>query len=235
MDFGRFECLSFDCYGTLIDWERGICSALRPVLKAHEIQTEDEALLELYAQMEREAESGPYMSYREVLQSVLRGMGTALGFRPTADELNRFPRSIQDWPAFSDSREALLALSTRYKLIILSNVDDDLFRYSSRKLGVEFYQVCTAQQIGSYKPSLRNFEYLIQHAAVPKHKLLHVAQSLYHDIAPANQMGIPTAWVNRRHGLGGSGATPQAKAEPDVVVADLRSLALMTGVLTDAH
>ena len=174
MDFGRFECLSFDCYGTLIDWERGICSALRPVLNAHAIQAEDEALLEIYAQMEGEVESGPFMSYREVLKSVLLGIGETMGFRPTADELDRFSRSIQDWPAFSDSREALMALLTRYRLIILSNVDDDLFRFSQSKLGVEFYQVFTAQQIGSYKPSLRNFRYLIQHAAVPKHKLLHV-------------------------------------------------------------
>ena len=234
MDFGRFECLSFDCYGTLIDWERGICSALRPVLNAHAIQAEDEALLEIYAQMEGEVESGPFMSYREVLKSVLLGVGETMGFRPTADELNRFSLSIQDWPAFSDSREALMALSTRYRLIILSNVDDDLFRFSQSKLGVEFYQVYTAQKIGSYKPSLRNFEYLIQHAAVPKHKLLHVAQSLYHDIAPANKMGISTVWVNRRHGLKGSGATPQAEAEPDVIVADLRSLALMTGTLPHA-
>jgi 2-haloacid dehalogenase len=135
------------------------------------------------------------------------------------------------WPAFPDSSQALRALGTRYRLIILSNIDDDLFRFSQKILNVTFDHVFTAQQIGSYKPSRRNFEYLIRHAGAPPHAILHVAQSLFHDIAPAKEMGLSTVWVNRRQGRAGFGATPPAEAEPDCQVPDLRSLAVLTGTM----
>ena len=150
---------------------------------------------------------------------------------PSRNELERFSASVMNWPAFTDSSQALGALATRYRLIILSNIDDDLFRSSQKLLGVEFDHVFTAQQIGSYKPSRQNFEYLIQHAGVPQHGILHVAQSLFHDIGPAKAMGISTMWVDRRQGLAGFGATPPAEAAPDAVVPDLRSLAVLTGTM----
>jgi 2-haloacid dehalogenase len=229
MDFDQFACLSFDCYGTLIDWETGIVSALRPILEAHEVRISREDLLELYGRAESEIESGPYTPYREVLKGVLLRIGEVLDFEPNSDETERFSISVADWPAFPDSHDALVALLKRYRLIILSNIDDDLFQYSQKLLGVEFDHVFTAQQIGSYKPSRRNFEYLIEHVGIPKNRLLHVAQSLFHDIAPAKELGITTVWINRRHGLEGFGATPKAEAEPDIVVTDLASLALLAG------
>lgn len=231
MNFDHFTCLSFDCYGTLIDWETGISSALRPILETHAVSADSDALLEFFAKAETEIEAGPYRPYREVLKAVLAKCGGVFGFAPSRDELESFCTSVMHWPAFPDSSQALRTLATRYRLIILSNIDDDLFRYSQTILGVEFDHVFTAQQIGSYKPSRRNFEYLIQHAGAPQHEILHVAQSLFHDIAPAREMGLSTVWVNRRQGLPGFGATPPARAEPDWQVPDLRSLAVLTGTM----
>jgi len=229
VNFDQFECLSFDCYGTLIDWETGIWSALRPILKTHEVKASHDDQLELYAKAETEIEGRPYRPYREVLKAVLFKIGDVLGFEPSRGELESFSMSVMNWPAFPDSSQVLRALATPYRLIILSNIDDDLFGFSQKLLGVEFDHVFTAQQIGSYKPSRRNFEHLIQHSGVQRHKILHVAQSLFHDIAPAKEMGLSTVWVNRRQGLSGSGATPPAEAEPDLTVPDLRSLAVLTG------
>jgi len=231
VNFDNFECLSFDCYGTLIDWETGILSSLGPILAAHEVKASNEDLLELYGKAEAKIEAGLYTSYREVLKGVLSRIGDVLGFKPSREDLERFSVSVRDWPAFPDSPPALHALATRYRLVILSNIDDDLFRYSQKLLGVEFDHVCTAQQIGSYKPSRRNFEYLIRQTGVPKQKILHVAQSLFHDIAPANEIGVSTVWVNRREGFEGPGATPPAEAKPNVTVPDLHSLAVLTGVM----
>jgi 2-haloacid dehalogenase len=232
MNFDHFKCLSFDCYGTLIDWETGISSALRPIMETHEVKVSHDELLALYGEVETEIEAGPYRAYREVLKAVLNKIGDVLGFIPSRDELESFSMSVMNWPAFPDSVQSLRALAIKYRLIILSNIDDDLFQYSQKLLGVKFDHVFTAQQIGSYKPSRRNFEYLIQHAGVPKHKILHVAQSLFHDIAPAMEMGFSTVWVNRRQGLSGSGATPPAEATPDLTVPDLRSLAVLTGSMS---
>lgn len=231
MNFDDFECFSFDCYGTLIDWETGISSALRPILENHEISAGHHVLLELFGEAEAEIEAGPYRPYCQVLKEVLSQIGDVLGFEPYRSELESFSTSVMNWPAFPDSSQALRALATQYRLIILSNIDDDLFRFSQRLLGVEFDHIFTAQQIGSYKPSRQNFEYLIQHAGVPQHKILHVAQSLFHDIAPAKAMGISTVWVNRHQGLVGSGASPPAEAAPDATVPDMRSLAVLTGTM----
>jgi 2-haloacid dehalogenase len=228
MNFDPFECLSFDCYGTLIDWETGITSALSPILKTHGISADRNILLELYGKTETEIEAGPYQPYRDVLKAVLSKIGDVFGFKPSRDESENFSTSVMNWPTFPDSSKALRALATQYRLIILSNIDDDLFRFSQNLLGIQFDRVFTAQQIGSYKPSRRNFEYLIQHAGIPQHKILHVAQSLFHDIAPAKEMGLSTVWVNRRQGLAGFGATPPTEATPDVTVPDLRTLAVLT-------
>ncbi len=229
MNFDHFECFSFDCYGTIIDWETGISSALRSIMETHEVKVSHDDLLELYGNAETEIEAGPYRPYREVLKAVLSKISDILGFEPSRDELESFSMSVMNWPAFPDSSQALEALATQYRLIILSNIDDDLFHFSQKLLGVEFDQVFTAQKIGTYKPSRRNFEYLIQHAGVPQPKILHVAQSLFHDIAPAKGMGLSTVWVNRHQGLSGSGATPPDEATPDFTVPDLRSLAVLTG------
>jgi 2-haloacid dehalogenase len=231
MNLDQFECLSFDCYGTLIDWEKGILEALHAILKAHRISAEDTTLLELFARAELKIEAGPYRSYRSVLEAVLSDIGKEIGFEPSRDEQENFSGSVRNWPVFQDSSSALRALRTKYQLIILSNIDDDLFQFSERALKVKFDHIFTAQRIGSYKPAMRNFEYLIRNAGVPAHKLLHVAQSLFHDIVPAKKAGLSTVWVNRRRGKDGFGATLPAAAEPDLSVPDLRSLAVLAGTL----
>ncbi|MEO2013170.1 MAG: haloacid dehalogenase type II [Fuerstiella sp.] len=223
MDFAKFKCLSFDCYGTLIDWETGISSALSSILKAHNVTASRDTLLELYGKAEAEVQSGPYRPYREVLKAVLVKIGHILGFEPVPDELDSFSTSVMNWPAFPDSSQALRTLATKYQLIILSNIDDDLFQFSQQLLGIDFAHVFTAQQIGSYKPSRRNFEYLVEHAGVPRHELLHVAQSLFHDIVPATDIGLSTVWINRRQGLDGFGATRPAAAEPDLETPSMQS------------
>jgi 2-haloacid dehalogenase len=225
LDFDRFIYLTFDCYGTLIDWERGILAALRPVLDRHGIAIADDAALELYGELESAVERGPYLPYHDLLATVMEGFGERLGFVPSADERAALAASVGDWPSFPDTVDALLALADRFQLVILSNIDDDLFALSARHFGVAFAAVVTAQQVGSYKPDPRNFDALLARLDTAPDRVLHVAQSLFHDIAPANALGLTTVWVNRRHDRPGSGATPPATAHPDLEVPDLRTLA----------
>ncbi len=231
LNFDRFEVLTFDCYGTLIDWETGLWDALGPILADHRVTVSPDRALELYGALETEAERGPYQDYRSVLRTVLEGLGSRLGFTPTPAERERFAASVKDWPAFPDSPRALQALKTKYKLAIVSNIDDDLFAFSAKKLQVEFDWIVTAQQVGTYKPSPNNFRVAFERIGVPPSRILHVAQSLYHDIAPARSLALASVWVNRRHGKAGSGATPPAQAQPDLEVPDLQSLARTIGLL----
>lgn len=231
VDFDRFKCLSFDCYGTLIDWETGLLRALRSSLTRHSVEIGDQELLSAYAEAETNIEAGGYRPYHQVLREVLLALGRRYGFSPQARELEEFSASVADWPSFDDSPSALAALHEKYKLIILSNIDDDLFQHSARKLGIDFDHVFTAQRIHSYKPSETNFRYLIENAGFPRERILHVAQSLFHDIAPAKRVGLATVWVNRRSGQAGTGATPPAQAEPDLEVPDLKTLASLAGVV----
>jgi len=233
LDFDRFEVLTFDCYGTLIDWEAGIWDALRPVFSRHGATLSREGALELFGALEAEWERPPYRDYKTVLRGVLEGMGHRLGFAATEAECQGFARSVADWPAFPDSAPALAAVHGRYRLAIVSNVDDDLFVASARRLGVAFDWVITAEQARSYKPSPDNFLLAIERIGLPRERILHVAQSLYHDVAPARALGLATVWVNRRHGRAGSGATPVARAEPDLTVPDLRALAGAMGLMWD--
>jgi 2-haloacid dehalogenase len=228
--FDDFDVLTFDCYGTLIDWETGILDALRPVFAAHRVDLVPERVLELYGDLESEAERGPYREYKAILRTVLEGLGTRLGFTPTEKELETFSTSVKDWPAFPDSPAALQALHKKYRLAIVSNIDDDLFAHSAQRLQVRFDWIITAQQVRSYKPSLNNFRIAFDRIGVPQNRILHVAQSLFHDIAPANTLGLSSVWVNRRHKKEGSGATPAAQARPDLEVPDLQTLAEKIGL-----
>jgi 2-haloacid dehalogenase len=220
IDFGAYDALTFDCYGTLIDWETGIAAGLRPFADAP-----DDALLESFARHEAELEAGLYRTYREVLAEALRGVGRDFGFEPSDEQAATFAGSVGDWPAFDDSPEALAALKRRYRLGIITNCDDDLFALSNRRLGVEFDWVVTAEQARGYKPRPENFTFAFERIDVQRERILHVAQSLFHDHVPAKALGMTTVWVDRRHGRAGHGATPPAQAEPDLVVPDLRSLA----------
>ena len=231
LDFARFSHLTFDCYGTLIDWETGILSALRPLLAAHMRDLpSDNNILDLYARFESEIETGPYREYRKVLEQVVERFAARLAFMTTAAEKSRLAESVKEWPPFPDTVTALQRLGTRYKLVVISNIDDDLFAGSAAKLQASFADVITAQQARSYKPSLHNFRLALQRLAVSQDKVLHVAQSIYHDVVPARTLGLSTVWVNRRKGKEGFGATPPAKAVADLEVPDLATLAELASV-----
>jgi 2-haloacid dehalogenase len=225
LDLGRFEALTFDCFGTLIDWESGILNALRPLLGNHGAEPDDEKVLRIYAGLESELERGPYRTYRMVLREVVRGFGRRFGFEPSADEVLTLEDSLPLWPAFPDTVAALAALGRTYRLAVISNVDDDLFADTAKTLGDPFEIVVTAEQVGAYKPSPVVFDRAIELIGTSQDAVLHVAQSLYHDIEPALGLGLATVWVNRRGGKVGFGATPESAAVPDLTVPDLETLA----------
>ena len=209
MHLSDFKALSFDCYGTLIDWESGISAALRPL--AERSGKAPEQLLDLYGPIEHELEEvHPGMRYSELLERVHDRLCDDLGADRDPAEAAAFGESVGDWPSFPDSPDALAYLKGHFQLIILSNVDRRSFSGSNRRLGVEFDRIFTAEDIGSYKPALRNFDYMLEHlgeAGIGKGELLHVAQSLFHDHVPANRLGIASAWIDRRHDKPGPGAT----------------------------
>ena len=225
IDFRSFDALTFDCYGTLIDWETGILSALKPVLQTHGKDLADEPLLEAFARHEAALEAGPYLRYADVLAGCLRGLGDELGFEPTPPEQTTFGRSVEGWPAFADSPEALARLKQRFKLGVITNCDDDLFAASNRRLQVAFDWVVTAEQAGGYKPRPENFAFAFERIDVPRERILHVAQSLFHDHVPAKALGMTTVWIDRRQGRAGGGATPPADAQPDLTTPDLKTFA----------
>jgi 2-haloacid dehalogenase len=225
IEFGRFEVLTFDCYGTLIDWEAGISAGIRRILDPRGVTAAADDLLERYARHEAAVEAGEYRPYREVLARSLRGVCGELGVEPSAGELESFAGSVGDWPAFPDTVDALARVAERFRLAVITNSDDDLFAASNRRLGVTFDWIVTAQQVGAYKPSLRTFEAAFARIGVPRERILHVAQSLFHDHVPAKRLGLTTVWVDRRHDRPGSGATLPASATPDLVVPDMATFA----------
>jgi 2-haloacid dehalogenase len=225
LDFNRFEVLTFDCYGTLIDWEAGILSALRRILSAHEKTIDDATLLKLYGDFEQRSEQGPFRPYRAVLESVVRQFGDELRFAPTAEEAGSLPASLATWKPWPDTVAALRQLKTRFRLAILSNVDDDLSALTRSKLEVAFDEVITAEQARAYKPSLKVFELALSRIHAPAHRVLHVGQSIYHDVIPAQALGLATVWVNRPSARPGVGAVKAAEATPDLTVSSLAELA----------
>ncbi|HEX2183588.1 MAG TPA: haloacid dehalogenase type II [Rubrobacteraceae bacterium] len=234
IDADRYEVISFDCYGTLIDWESGIVSGLRPVLANHGVDATDEEVLALHAETEHRLQAtstpGSYVKYREVLGEEVREAGRRWGFEPDPSEVGALADSLRDWRPFPDTVEALRALKSRYKLAIISNVDDGLFALTACHLEVEFDWIVTAEQAGTYKPSTNNFEVALGRMGVAPERLLHAAESLFHDVVPAKELGLSTVWVHRRAGKEGFGATPPADAEPDFVVPNLETLASELGV-----
>jgi 2-haloacid dehalogenase len=234
LELDRFEALTFDCYGTLIDWERGILRALDTLLPDSEFRggrarPDGDELLGAFGRFESEIEAGSFRRYREVLIAVAHRFGDAYGVAVDGAAASRFAGSVPEWPPFPDTVEALRVLADRYRLAIVSNVDDDLFRGTSGHLGVDFEVVVTAEQVGSYKPHRAHFDEALRRLDLPEDRVLHVAQSLYHDIRPAVSLGLKCVWVRRRAGVDGAGATPPATATPDLEVPDLRTLASMAG------
>ena len=211
IDAEAFEVLTFDCYGTLIDWQRGIVDSLQPMLLRHDSHVIDDFVLEFFAQTEPVVEAAGG-KYADVLTEVLARLGKRLGFTPTDDELAAFPASLGDWQPFPDTVDALAQLNERFALVVISNVDDALFAKTNEILGVDFTHIITAEQVGAYKPDPKMFETALTTIGADPSRVLHVAQSLFHDIVPASALGLSTAWIDRNQG--GPGAALNADAAP---------------------
>jgi 2-haloacid dehalogenase len=225
MALESIRLITFDCYGTLIDWESGMLAALRPRFAG----VSDLQLLEAFGEAEAEIESGAYLRYRTVLSETLQAMGSRFAVNVTATDGSRFAESLTQWEPFPDTVASLQALARRFRLGIISNVDDDLFAHTRRKLSVEFSVIVTAEQVQSYKPSHRNFQEALRRSGLKKDAVLHAGQSIYHDIVPASFLGITSVWVNRPSRRPGAGAVKPASAQPAYEVDSLKQLAALLG------
>jgi len=224
IDPESFDTLTFDCYGTLIDWETGILRVLRrsPAATA---QYSDEQLLAMYGAFEAEAERGDYVSYREILRGVARGFALRLGVPLPNEAEEILSSSVPDWPPFPDTQDALVRLGKKYRLVILSNIDRDLIAQSVARIDARIDLIITAEEARAYKPSPEFFDYALPRVSSDLGRVVHVAQSKYHDIAPVTARGMRAIWVNRRHDRPGSGATPPVEATPTLTVRSLGELA----------
>jgi 2-haloacid dehalogenase len=229
MSFESIRLITFDCYGTLIDWESGMLAVLRPMFSQDSQTPGDARLLELYGDVEAELESGPYLPYRQVLSQAAQEMGRRLGTAVSEQQGAEFAQSLTQWGPFDDTVSALQSLAKRFELGIISNVDDDLFAETRKMLPVDFAFVVTAQQVRSYKPAHGNFQEALRRSGVDSFQVLHAGQSLYHDIAPANALGISNVWVNRPSARPGSGAARPAVATPSYEVRSLADLTVLLG------
>ncbi|MEE9299686.1 MAG: haloacid dehalogenase type II [Alphaproteobacteria bacterium] len=230
MNLTEYRALTFDCYGTLIDWERGILEVLRAWAERHGVTSSGPQLLETYGSVEvRLQQAEPTKRYRELLYEVQLELADHFNVSRDPSDAKAFSDSIHDWPPFPDSPAALAYLKLHYRLVILSNVDRRSFRSSNEKLGVEFDLIVTAEDVGSYKPNPGHFIEAfgrLKAMGIGKDQILHLAQSLYHDIRPANALGLACVWVNRRHDRPDArGIEPPADARPDLVVTSLAEFA----------
>ncbi len=231
MRISDYSALTFDCYGTLIDWERGMLAALAPWLQRSGVTADENELLAAYGRQETVVQTeNPAMLYRDVVAAVLGRMADALGAPPASDDEQReFGQSVGLWPPFPDSVEAMAYLRRHFKLVAITNVDNRSFARTHLLLGEPFHAIVTAEDVGSYKPALANFHTAFERVVelgVGHDKILHVAQSLYHDIAPARTLGLANVWVDRQTGRG-SGMTPPTDAAPDLRVTTLEELAAL--------
>lgn len=218
--FDQVKAMTFDCYGTLIDWETGLLKAIQAILDSHGVRLSDAQVLEIYGEIEPE-EQNPYRRYREVLASIVRRFGERLGFVASEKEAEALPASLPSWLPFPDTNQALEKLKTKYKLAIISNTDNAFFAATSRHFGIQFDEVITAEQAKAYKPSLEPFRLALQRLGLKPEQVLHAGQSIHHDVLPAKSLGLPTVLVYRR----GFGATRPTTGEPDLKVPDLKTLA----------
>jgi 2-haloalkanoic acid dehalogenase type II len=234
MRLTEFSALTFDCYGTLIDWETGLIAAFGPWRKRTDISVTDDELLAHFGEIESRIQvENPTMPYPETLATTLREIGGLFSAPASDAEVKNFSNSIKNWPAFADSTTSLAYLKGFYRLVVVSNVDNASFKFSNAKLGVEFDFVVTAEDVGSYKPAPAHFERaleLLSGAGVDRSRVLHVAQSLYHDHVPAKALGLRTVWVNRRAAQGGEGGAAKAPAQPVKPDFEVSSLAALVGL-----
>jgi putative hydrolase of the HAD superfamily len=211
MKLRDFKALTFDCYGTLIDWESGMAEALKPLTSRMQKKLSRDDILQAHARHESAQQIyTPAMKYSDLLAVVYKRLAEEWGVEAPWEECLVYGNSVKDWPPFLDSVEALAYLKKHYKLVILSNIDNASFAHSNKRLQVTFDAIYTAQDVGSYKPSDRNFQYMIdklQSLGIAKAEILHTAESLFHDHGPANKHGLASCWIYRRHDQKGFGAT----------------------------
>jgi putative hydrolase of the HAD superfamily len=211
MKLTDFKVLTFDCYGTLIDWESGMAEGLVPLTSRVARELSRNEILEAHARHESTQQSWtPAKRYSELLAIVYKRLAEEWGVGTSPAECAAYGASVKNWPAFPDSIEALKYLKQHYKLVILSNVDNESFAGSNARLQVEFDAIYTAEDVGSYKPSDRNFDYMLdklKSLGVEKTGILHTAESMFHDHGPANRHGLANCWIYRRHNDEGFGAT----------------------------
>lgn len=224
MALDSIRLITFDCYGTLIDWEAGMLNVLRPIFSADGLVVSDEQLLEHYAEAEVRLESGAYLPYRRVLAGTVQAMGRSLNKPVSGEQAAKLAESIRNWEPFPDTVESLARLSQRFRLGIISNIDDDLFAFTRPKLKADLALLVTAQQVGSYKPAFKNFEEALRRSGLEKDQVLHAAQSVYHDVIPAAALGLQTVWVDRPSARPGAGAAKAAEGKPAARVASLAEL-----------
>jgi len=216
LDLRPIRVMTFDCFGTLVDWETGILGALRPIMAERGIEVSDEELLARFAQAETALEQGSYRRYRTVLELATVEIAQGLGFTPTARERQALAGSLPTWPLFADTGESLARLARRYELGIISNVDDDLFAPVRERLGTPIRYLMTAEQARSYKPARNNFLRALALIGRPWAEVLHAAQSLYHDVGPARSLGLATAWIDRRDERSAGIASPAHLVAPNL-------------------
>jgi 2-haloacid dehalogenase len=228
MDFKRYKALTFDCYGTLIDWEAGIADLIRPWQAQIMPPIPTDLILSAFALMQaKHQQVQPALLYPEVLKRSWRDVEETFGWEHNAARADSFAASVGDWPPFLDTVESLRYLSRYYRLAILSNVDNASLTYTMTRLEVPFALTVTAEDVGAYKPNLAHFQTALARLAsqgIARDEVLHVAQSKHHDIKPASDLGLACVWVDRRHGKNGSGATIVANAEPDLTITSLAEL-----------
>jgi len=214
----QFELLTFDCYGTLIDWESGMKTALRTLIDKRKLSLDVAKLPERYIEIELKLEQERYRKYREILTVGVRRLFNELGIKLTPNEARIFSNSIVRWPPFKETKQVLEQLKKRYRLVILSNVDEDIIQKSAKLIGVKFDGFVTAEQTRSYKPNHGHWKRMLEVFKVPKDRVLHVAASYVHDIVPAQELGFTTVWINRRN------ESLKGKTKPDYEFANLRPL-----------
>ena len=219
MKLTDYKALTFDCYGTLIDWESGMVAGLKPLTDRVNPALSRDQILEAHARHESSQQKWtPNYRYWDLLPIVYKRLAEEWGVTVTLEECNAYGRSVENWPAFPDSAAALGYLKQHYKLVILSNVDNQSFAHSNDKLQVTFDSVITAEDVGSYKPSDRNFEYMLEKLSacgIEKHEILHTAESMFHDHVPGKRHGLASCWIYRRHDKKGFGATMNPGELPD--------------------
>ena len=225
MDPNQFTHLTFDCYGTLIDWETGILNAMMPLFERHAVRVAPKEVLERYVVHEAALESQGWRMYREVLTAAAAAIGNDFHVKFSPWEAGTLADSVAGWPPFADTVAALHRLKKRFKLAIVSNIDDALFADTARLLEVNWDDVVTAEQVKSYKPANAHFHEALRRMNVPAGNVLHVAQSLYHDHEPARRLGFRTAWVRRPSRLEVTGLAPPSSVQPDLTVLTLGELA----------